>query len=48
MIKFSFVLPSWLRWLVPNRVEDERRAKVTGTANRSYLFGIITIQTKVV
>ena len=48
MIKFSFVLPSWLHWLVPNRVEDGRRAEVTGTASRSYLFGIITIQTKVV
>jgi hypothetical protein len=48
MIKFSFVLPTWLHWLVPNREDDERRAAVTGAASRSYLFGMITIWTKII
>lgn len=44
-MKFSFTLPSWLNWLVPQRLKDDhdRRGAITGKASTSFLGGFITV-----
>lgn len=46
MIDFSFRVPSWMLWLVPNRRDHQRRATLTGRSSRSYFFNLITIEAR--